>query len=756
MARTGMTGGSDLAYLRRESFQMILILVMGALYLWIGVLFSRNLWFNRAWLNPLPIIVGLVAAFVLQRESLSSAAISAITGITLAVSLLMWRSDLDVAPYMLVIVISLTSLLFSPRAVAGVALLCNGLVLAIGVLRFGYSPLSSKILGPILLVSAVGILSSLSVRNLYLALHWAWERAMTAQRREEELRDQQAELARTLKALDEACRRLQHLNYELAQAREAAEEARLVKQQFVTNISHELRTPLNVIVAFSEMMYLSPESYGGVPLPPEYRGDIREVYRSSQHLLRLIDDVLDLSQIEAGRMQIYLEPADLRAVITEALDIIRPLMRDKQIELRVDIPSHLPSVLMDRARIRQVVLNLLNNARRFTHRGHITVQVAQEREQIRVTVADTGIGIAPEDHHRVFEEFRQLDGTTTRCQNGSGLGLAISKRFVEMHGGRIWVESDGIPGHGSRFHFTLPLAGTKMVEKSSVHRTPVTWRRPRGRGRTVLLLDRDPAIVRMMEQALEQYLIVPVEDVSEVPKLVAELHPRAVILNPARGRQAWRQMRTLRQRLGDAAPPVILCPLVSERQMGRALGVMDYLVKPISRAALMDLLDRQGEDVRRILILDDDPRMARLLSRMIRSAPREYEVVRAYSGSEGLRKMRCQRPDLVLLDLIMPEMDGYAVLAQMRADAGLRDIPVVVITARERTPEEERRLGKGALMVTSRSGFTNEEALRYLSGLLEAAPPPFPSRLRRTGQAGQNGQEIDLRDRLVQVGGGSQ
>jgi len=756
MARVSVIEGGDLAYLRKESFQTILVLATGALYLWGGVLFPSTTWFNSAWLGPALMAIGLAVAFVLHKDRLSLAAIIAITSIALAVSHTIWLTGVDVAPYMLVIVVSLTSLLFSPQVVAGVTVMCSSLVIAIGVSHFGYSLFSIRLLAPVLVISTVGILSSLSVRNLYLALHWAWDRAMTARRHEEQLRDQQVELARTLKALDEACRRLQHLNYELAQAREAAEEARLVKQQFVTNISHELRTPLNVIVAFSEMMYLSPESYGGVPLPPEYRGDVREIYRSSQHLLRLIDDVLDLSQIEAGRMQIYLEPADLRDVITEALDIIRPLMRGKQIDLRAELPIHLPPVLMDRARIRQVLLNLLNNARRFTDCGHITVRATLEAGQVRVTVADTGIGIAPEDHHKVFEEFRQLDGSTTRRQDGSGLGLAISKRFVEMHGGRIWVESDGIPGHGSQFHFTLPLAGVEMVEESPVRRTPVTWMPPRGRGRTLLLLDQDPTIVRMMEQRLEKYQVVPVEEISEVPRLAAELYPRAVVLNLARGRLVWQQMRALRQKLGNSSLPIILCPLVGERQVGQALGVVDYLVKPISRAALLDLLDRLGENVRRILILDDDPRMARLLSRMIRSAAREYEVVRAYSGSEGLLKMRRQRPDLVLLDLIMPEMDGYAVLAQMRADAELHNIPVVVITARERTPEEERQLGRGMLLVTSGSGFTNEEALRYLNGLLEAVPPPTPSRLRRAGQLSQDGQEVGLRDRLVQIGDGPQ
>ncbi len=737
MTRANMTAGSDLAYLRKESFHTILALAAGALYLWGGVLFAKHIPFGAFWLGPALAAVGLAAGFMLHEDRLPLAATIVIASIALAELHAIWLTGVEIAPYMLVVVVSVTGLLFNLRTVIGVTLACDSLVIAIGSLRFGYSPFSAQLLSPVLVISTVGILSAVSVRNLYLALYWAWDRAMAAQRNQEELRDRQEQLSRTLKALDEACRRLQHLNYELAQAREAAEEARLVKQQFVTNISHELRTPLNVIVAFSEMMYLSPESYGGVPLPPEYRGDVREIYRSGQHLLRLVDDVLDLSQIEARRMQIYLEPANLCEVITEALDIIRPLMRGKKVELRAELPADLPPVLMDRARVRQVLLNLLNNARRFTERGNITVHAALEEGQVRVTVADTGIGIAPKDHDRIFEEFRQLDGSITRPQNGSGLGLAISKRFVEMHGGRIWVESDGVPGRGSQFHFTLPLTPGPSIEVSTLHRTPVTLPSPRGRGRTLLLLGQDPTIIHMIERELEEYQIVPVEDISQVPRLAAELQPRAVVLNLAQHRHAWRQMQDLRQQLNGTSLPIVLCPLVGERQVGQSLGVLDYLAKPISRDTLTNLLNRLGDSVHRILILDDDPRMVHLLSRMIRSAAREYELVRAYNGAEGLLKMRRQRPDLVLLDLIMPEMDGYAVLAQMQEDAELRGIPVVVITARERTPEEERRLGEGILSVTSAAGFTNEEALRYLRGLLTAIPAPPASEIDkiRTGDS---------------------
>jgi CheY-like chemotaxis protein len=356
------------------------------------------------------------------------------------------------------------------------------------------------------------------------------------------------------------------------------------------------------------------------------------------------------------------------------------------------------------------------------------VLASLEAGQVRVTVADTGIGIPHGEQDRMFKEFHQLDGPATGGEAGSGLGLAISKRFIELHGGRIWMESDGVPGRGSRFHFTLPVEGARMVKVSTLQGTRKLPGLPSGRGRTLLLLDQDAAIARMLEQRLDDYQIVPVGDVAEVARLVDELHARAVVVNPAWRKQSRQQMSELRRQLGDSSLPVVFCPLVSERRLGESLGVVEYLTKPVTREALMALLERLGEGVRRILVVDDNPQMVRLLSRMLQMAEREYEILRAYDGQEGLREMRSQRPDLVLLDLVMPGMDGYDVLARVQEDAELRDIPVAVITAQTRTTEEERQLGGKTLLVSNGAGFTNEEAIDYLRGILDAAGVPVPLR----------------------------
>lgn len=324
-----------------------------------------------------------------------------------------------------------------------------------------------------------------------------------------------------------------------------------------------------------------------------------------------------------------------------------------------------------------------------------------------------------------------------------------------MHGGRIWLESDGVPGQGSQFHFTLPLAGAESVETSTLFRTPEPpLRRPGGRGRTLLLLDKDSSIVHTLEKGLEEYQLVPVGDVSEIPMLVNELRPRAVVLNLAHRKRARQQLRELQRMIGQSALPIVLCPLVGERQLGQSLGVTDCLVKPITREALMALLDRLDENVSRILVVDDDPRMVRILSRMIQATGRDYRVKPAYDGQEGLREMRRQRPDLVLLDLVMPGMDGYSVLTHIHQDAELRRIPVAVITAHARTPEEERQLGGRMLSVYTGAGFTNEEALACLRSILDAVG--LPSSLRHAGQVVQRGQQVSLGNRLAQASSGTQ
>ncbi len=724
MARAATVTPVDAAYLRRESLEWVLGCLAFVLYLWCLVLFHSGSRFGPAWLGLVLLALGVGVALALRERNVPLASAALVAGVIAADLHAMWLSGVRVAPYLLAVAVSLAGLLFSMQAVIWVTLACVGAVLALGTLGLGYPVRSIDLLAPVLVIGAVGTLSALWVRNLYLTLYWAYERAVAAQRNWDELRDRRGELARTAKALDEACQRLEHMNYDLSQARAAAEDARAAKQRFASSVSHELRTPLNVIVAFAEMMHLSPQSYGGVPLPPQYRGDVQAIYRSSQALLHLIDDVLDLSQVEAQQLKLHLEPANLADVIAEAVDMMRPLVRSKDVELRTEIADDLPVMPIDRGRISQVLINLLNNARRFTQRGSITVRALVEGQEVKVTVADTGSGIAPGNHDSIFDEFRQVDEAPGHERNGVGLGLAISRRFVELHGGRIWVESEGIPGRGSQFHFRLPLAGAGRAQYAALQSTPLALAQPQGRGRVLLVMGCDSSAIRMLEQGLLDYQLVPVADVAGLPEMQASLHPRALLLNTAGCPGPWQTAEGPRELPDTKGLPIVLCPIVGERQMAQAMGVAGYLVKPIARNTLVQLLEGLGGSVHGILIVDDDPNITRVLTRMIRSAGGQYDVRRSHTGRQALQEMRHTRPDLVLLDLAMPGMDGHEVLAEMRRDADLRQVRVVVVTAQDRSPEEERRLGGRYLAVASPENLTNREALHLLHGLLDRLGPP--------------------------------
>ncbi|MDI7274652.1 MAG: histidine kinase dimerization/phospho-acceptor domain-containing protein, partial [Anaerolineae bacterium] len=338
MAIADGMAATNLSDLRQGALRSVLLGLLAGLYLWVGALYLSSEGFSVGFAAPAWAAAGCAVAMVSRKRRPSLAAAALVGGLALSILCAVWVSGVRLAPHFLATVVALAGLFYGLEVVLSVTIACCAAVMLIGTLRFELAPFSGDLLAPVLVVGTVGILSALAVRNLYIALYWAWDRTMAAQRNERELRERRAELARTAKALDEACRRLEYLNYDLARAREVAEEARLLKQQFTTNVSHELRTPLNVIVAFAEMMYLSPQSYGGVPLPPEYLGDVREIYQASQSLLRLIDDVLDLSQIEAQRLRLRLEPGDAGEVIAEALEIIRPLVRGTSAASSISLP----------------------------------------------------------------------------------------------------------------------------------------------------------------------------------------------------------------------------------------------------------------------------------------------------------------------------------------------------------------------------------------------------------------------------------
>ncbi|MDI7275733.1 MAG: hybrid sensor histidine kinase/response regulator, partial [Anaerolineae bacterium] len=493
---------------------------------------------------------------------------------------------------------------------------------------------------------------------------------------------------------------------------------------FAANISHELRTPLSIIVGFAETMLFAPESYGR-QLPAVYRSDLIEIYNSSRHLLGLIDDVLDLSQIEAGRMGLVKEPTDVAEVIREAAEMLQKLTQRKGLYLRVEIEEPLPIMDLDRTRIRQVLLNLLNNAARYTAQGGIAVEARVHDEDLVISVSDTGPGISAEHLERIFQSYYQVESSVTRRQGGIGLGLALSRYFVEMHGGGIWAESQ--PGVGSRFCFTLPLE--KELRERGERRTPLlrgALPRSPADGRQVLLVHPDPTTAVMLKRHLDDTHVIQAADLSAA----------AAELRTARARAVITDCESLPAALGLAGngegmpwlPGTVLigCSLPSGPLPAVALGVQGFLVKPVARKKLLATLEACAPGARRVLVVDDDPRVVRLLARMLLSAPGRYQILRAFDGHEALRLMRSERPDVVLLDLYMPQLDGFSVLEHMEADAALAQIPVVVVSAKGLPEDGVLRL-HGPITIQQPGGFTLAELFRYLQAVLGAAGPPQPA-----------------------------
>lgn len=556
-------------------------------------------------------------------------------------------------------------------------------------------------------------------QGLYTVLGWAWHSQRRANDLLEKLRDRQGELNRTLAALTEAARRLERVSQELTIARMRAEEARMLKEQFAANISHELRTPLNLIIGFSEMMYFSPEVYGEMQWPPTLRRDLRQIYQGSKQLLELVNDVLDLSRIDAAQMPIHKELTDLRSVILEATDTAKDLLRGKPLELRACLPPDLPLLHFDRTRIRQVLLNLLSNAARFAEQGTITVTAELREGEVVVSVADTGVGIPPQELSRIFDEFHQVDMSLRRRKEGAGLGLAISKRFVELHNGRIWAESE--LGKGSTFHFSLPLPGEEVsIGQLLPSKTPL--RPPRAYEPCVIVVDSDPAVSTLLSRYLRNVQVLRTDSLEQVQPLIAEWRPQAVILNVA---PTTRLMPGTYAEALNQIPsqvPILICSLPSQSWMASHAGTRGFLTKPITRERLLTSLAAIG-NVRDVLVVDDDRGFVQLMTRFLSSASGNYTVRWAYDGHEALQRISEKQPDLILLDLVLPDMDGLQMLETLRADERSKDIPVLIVTARDYS-EELTVQNSSPIAIVRRQGFRPAEVIRYLQALLDATRPP--------------------------------
>ena len=666
-------------------------------------------------LIPLLLILMIAGHMLVQRHVTLAAVTIVVSGLAmLAVAVWVVPFSSFATFYGLIVLVAVATLgPVSGFATAGLA------IAVISAEWLGPTPTLrwSEALAAVALTVGCAVMGWVMTRPLRVALDWSWQYYARAQAIADELRVRQGELNRTVKSLNEAYLQLQDLNDELARARRVADEARRLKSEFAANISHELRTPLNLIIGFSDMMTSSPRAYGGERLPVAYRRDLDAIQRNALHLSELIDDVLDLSQVEASRMGLVKEQLSLATVVEESVNAVSRLIEGKGLALTVQLPEDLPAVFADRTRIRQVLINLMSNAARFTDEGGVTISAAVDGGDVRISVADTGIGIAAEDLPKVFEEFRQLDGSIRRRVGGSGLGLAVSKQFVELHGGSIWVESQ--VGAGTVFYFTVPYRSNVVAVAS-----PGSWLAWDQRMASlpvpppeVSVVSPDPGAARIFQRYLDGYRVSgypSLQDVS-LPTAPIAVAQSACVVVAASVQDGWQQVSAWEN--GRPGMPIVICALPTKHDLARELGVAAYLVKPISRERLVEVLASLGGSRQNVLIVDDDPDMLRLLGRMVRTVKAGSRVWLAGGGDEAIAILRSRRPDVVLLDLLMPGVDGYAVLREIRADLKLRDVPVVVITAHA---DEEEAVTAGMIGITRRGGLSINDLMRCLQASLDA------------------------------------
>ena len=504
----------------------------------------------------------------------------------------------------------------------------------------------------------------------------------------EDARNQKARVEQALEDLANANRQLGLANERMATLRAIAEDAQKTKMMFVAKVSHEFRTPLNMITGLVSLMTDNSQIYT-VALPPEMREDLRIVHRNSQHLSNMIDDVLSLTQIDAGRLVLRKERVDIGELVEAATDAVGPLIEKKGLILRKEVPSDLPRVYCDRVRIQQVVLNLLSNAARFTEQGSISVTVEGRNERVLVSVADTGPGIAPDHAEHIFEPFNQGTSELWRDKAGTGLGLTISKQYLEHHGGRMWFESE--LGSGATFRFELPV--TTPLEHST---PPSRWIREDWAWRErSFRTDRagvghestKPRLVLCDETGLLQREFtrwtddLEVVNISSVERLLAEGQPgsaHVVVLSVTSPQDLLRAARKAARQLPTT--PVVACS-VHQVDRASAAGAQIYLTKPVTQESLKEAINACGRPVKRVMVVDDDPDVLRLLTRMLNACDLELEVETATEGEKALYTLRVRPADLVLLDLMLPHVDGWEWLERKNRDDRLRDIPVVIVSA---------------------------------------------------------------------------
>jgi K+-sensing histidine kinase KdpD/CheY-like chemotaxis protein len=520
-----------------------------------------------------------------------------------------------------------------------------------------------------------------------------------------------------------------YLFQDAVETAERLAEVDKMKTQFLATMSHELRTPLNSIIGFTRVILKEIDG----PLTDLQRTDLQTVYDSGNHLLGLINNILDVMRIEAGKMEIAIEDVEIPPTVSGVLEVAKALVKDKGIELQQDLPDDLPIIRADGRRVRQILLNLVGNAAKFTEEGFIRVEVRADANDVTFAVVDSGIGIEADKLAMIFEAFTQVDASSTRKAGGTGLGLSICQSFVQMHGGRIWVESDF--GKGSTFYFSLPIDGPPLAEEERAEppkaEVPDLVEEPaRAISKLVLCVEDDEGVITLFRRYLSKqgYQVVGLSDPTRVLDEAKRLNPHAITLDVMMpGKNGWQVIQELKADPETRHIPVIMCTIVAEKERGMSLGAADYLIKPVIEQDLLAALERLNHETEHhlVLVIDDQQEHRQLLRRMIENVD-GYEVLEATGGREAIDLLQHIRPHLIMLDLMMPEMDGFEVLETVKTSETTRSIPIVVVTSKELNDEDYERLNHHVEALIQKGPMNQEELLEDVAAALQKLIRPVP------------------------------